>query len=296
MRRSAVLLAAGAVAALLLSGTAVLAGYAGAPPAAQTTVRTITPTTPDSPESTASTPSSSLSIAPAEAPAGTLKTTGASSTIAVNAPTAPDSPEITASTSGSNLSTAPAEAPAGTVKTTGAPSAVAVTSSAAARDEEQPKDSGGSGSAQGQAYTWEDGDRTLTVVLQTDLTVQRDADGSAGDIVMPEAGGGSIVRQEGNQAKSDDKPVFRSESGALMTLPGGILLVLNAEWSETETNAFFSGKRIKLDRVSELSYITNGFFVETEPGFPSLNLANKLAAQDGVEVSSPNWWTEITTR
>ena len=29
-------------------------------------------------------------------------------------------------------------------------------------------------------------------------------------------------------------------------------------------------------------------------GFPSLNVANTLAAQDGVLISSPNWWREHT--
>ncbi len=151
---------------------------------------------------------------------------------------------------------------------------------------------------QGQTYTWEDGDRTLTARLQTDLVVQKSADGSSDDIVAANAGGGSIVKNEDGYDKSDpdSQPVFRSESGALMTLPGGVLLALNPDWTKEETDAFFSGNSISLDRVSELSYITNGFFVETEPGFPSLDLANALATQEGVELSSPNWWTEVTTK
>ena len=42
-----------------------------------------------------------------------------------------------------------------------------------------------------------------------------------------------------------------------------------------------------MDRVSELDYVASGFFVETEPGFPSLDLANAQAAQDGVENLQP---------
>ena len=151
---------------------------------------------------------------------------------------------------------------------------------------------------QGRAYTWEDGDRTMTVRLQTDLVVQKGADGSSVEIVAADAEGGSIVRSADGNEKSDKgtQPVFRSESGALMTLPGGVLLVLDPDWGQEETDAFFSGSDVSLDRVSELGYITNGFFVETEPGFPSLSLANVLAAQEGVEVSSPNWWTETSTK
>ena len=132
----------------------------------------------------------------------------------------------------------------------------------------------------------------MTVRLQVDLVVQKSAD----DIIAANAGGGSIVKKQDKHTKSDTQPVFRSESGALMTLPGGVLLALDPEWSRSDTDAFFSDNGIEPDRVSELGFVANGFFVETEPGFPSLNLANALAAQDGVEVSSPNWWTETTTK
>ena len=142
-----------------------------------------------------------------------------------------------------------------------------------------------------EVYTWQDGDRTMRVRLQPDLTVRDEGAVAAGDEIVAMTTEGGIVR---NDERSDaGAPVFRSESGALMTLPGGVLLVLDAGWSRTETNAFFAWNAIRPGRVSELGYIPNGFFVETEPGFPSLELANTLAGQEGVVVSSPNWWTEI---
>ena len=95
-----------------------------------------------------------------------------------------------------------------------------------------------------------------------------------------------------DKAASAGLPVFRSQSGSLMTLPGGVLLALDETWSEAETDAFFENNGIDRDRVSELDYVANGFFVETEPGFPSLDLANALAEQDGVWVASPNWWRD----
>ena len=152
----------------------------------------------------------------------------------------------------------------------------------------------GSGGGTGQTeYTWEDGDRTSTVILQSDLVI--DEETSIKD-AMADAPGGAIVKSAG--AKSEDKglPVFKSQSGALMTLPGGVLLVLDSDWSQAEVNTFFSNNSIKLSKVEALDFIDNGYFIETEPGFPALDLANALAAEEGVIVSSPNWWTEVTVK
>ena len=81
-----------------------------------------------------------------------------------------------------------------------------------------------------------------------------------------------------------------------MTLPGGVLLALDPEWEQSQVENFFSNNGISLEQVSELGFMQNGFLVETEAGFPSLELANSLASQDGVEVSSPNWWNEVKSR
>ena len=163
-------------------------------------------------------------------------------------------------------------------------------------DSTQKGGPGASGPVQGDPHTWQDGDRAMTVKLQTDLVVEKDSGGLPRDVVPASEGGTNVVRSADGQSKSDTLPVFRSESGALMTLPGGVLLVLSSEWSQAETNAFFSDNGIKIGRVSELDYVANGFFVETGPGFPSLDLANALAVQDGVEISSPNWGREVTPK
>ena len=152
---------------------------------------------------------------------------------------------------------------------------------------------GSGGDTEQTKYTWQDGDRTLTVVLQSDLFINEDA--STKD-AMADAPGGAIVKSAGAKSEGKGLPVFKSQSGALMTLPGGILLVLDPDWSQAEVNAFFSSNSIKLNRVEALDYIDNGYFIETEPGFPSLDLANSVATQEGVMVSSPNWWTEVTVK
>ena len=58
------------------------------------------------------------------------------------------------------------------------------------------------------------------------------------------------------------------------------------------SDAFFSRNGIKRSRVTELTFTKNAYFVETPPGLPSLHLANSLAEQKGVEISSPNWMNE----
>ena len=81
-----------------------------------------------------------------------------------------------------------------------------------------------------------------------------------------------------------------------MTLPGGVLLALDPDWDETQVEDFFSNNGISADKYSEMDFIENGFVIETESGFPSLDLANNLAGQGGVLISSPNWSREVETK
>ena len=149
------------------------------------------------------------------------------------------------------------------------------------------------GSSPGTVYTYQDGDRTLKVVLQPPQTAQETvADAASEDGLSKNGELDSITRKQ--SGPGDGQPVFRSESGGeLMTLPGGVMLALDPEWDQAAVEKFFSRNGISLDRTSELDFLDNGFFVETEPGFPSLELANALADQDGVILSSPNWAREV---
>ena len=148
---------------------------------------------------------------------------------------------------------------------------------------------------QGQVYSWQDGDRTLNVVLQNDLAVQETVDIKSDDVVVVAGGDTSIVERRPGHGSVE--PVFRDESGGgLMTLPGGVLIALDPQWDQEQVDEFFERNGIDADRVSELDFIQNGYVVETEPGFPSLELANALAGQDGVTISSPNWWREVQAK
>jgi hypothetical protein len=149
------------------------------------------------------------------------------------------------------------------------------------------------GASPGTVYTYQDGDRTLRVVLEPPKQSQETvAEAASEDGVVKKGELASITRKQ--SGPGDGQPVFRSESGGgLMTLPGGIILGLDPEWDRDTVEKFFSQNGIALERASELDFVDNGFFVETEPGFPSLELANTLADQDGVILSSPNWSREV---
>ena len=153
--------------------------------------------------------------------------------------------------------------------------------------------SGLEGDSPGTVYTWQDGDRTLRVVLEPRQAVHETVADTTEDGEV-EKGASDNVVPERSVPGGDGQPVFRSESGGeLMTLPGGIILALDPEWDQHTVEGFLSRNGIALDRTSELDFLPNGFFVETEPGFPSLELANTLADQDGVILSSPNWSREV---
>ena len=152
-------------------------------------------------------------------------------------------------------------------------------------DDTPLKDSGQTGVepvSSANTYTWQDGKYTRTITHQADLTVTASADG--GSEIGPRQAGG---------AQSDSQPVFQSDTGETMTLPGGVLLVLDAEWDQARIDRFFKDNHMDRSLVQERTFTTNAYFIETEPGFPSLNLANELAGQDGVVLSSPNWQTEV---
>ena len=155
---------------------------------------------------------------------------------------------------------------------------------------------GAAASARGQEYTWHDGDHVQSVYLETTLVIQPSTENTDDDIVARDDGEASIVQAQPRHDEADTDPVFRSQAGDLMTLPGGVLLALDPEWDQARVDRFFSDNRIDRSLVQERDFATNAFFVETDPGFPSLNLANELAEQEGVLISSPNWRTEVSLR
>ena len=72
---------------------------------------------------------------------------------------------------------------------------------------------------EGQVYTWKDGGRSSRAFLQADLVVSREGAVSAVGTPVARTPQGRIVRVA-SASEVEGQPVFRSSSGALMTLPG----------------------------------------------------------------------------
>lgn len=158
------------------------------------------------------------------------------------------------------------------------------------------KDAGAADDEQGTVFVWRDGKSRRRVVLQTDLVLQKAANRMPGDVVIASVGDDSIVRREDRHGE-DAGPVFRSATGGqLMALPGGVLLLLTPAWDEAQVTSFFEQNSIDVDRASSLGAIPNSFQIDTESGFPSLYLANRLAELEGVVIASPNWWREAEAK
>ena len=150
-----------------------------------------------------------------------------------------------------------------------------------------------------------DGDRRLSVTLRRDLVlIGSDVNLEGDSNVLASVGDSSfIVRlppedDDPNAVSSAHRaayraagaqPVFLSESGTLMVLPGGVVVLFDEAWTRAQATRFFAAEGVPQARVTELA-LRNAYLVETDPGLPSLHLANRLAQRPGVDVASPNWW------
>ena len=82
------------------------------------------------------------------------------------------------------------------------------------------------------------------MTLQTDLVIEeRTAEALTLTDVLATAPSGSVFRSVNSGERSTGLPVFTSSSGDLMTLPGGVLLLLDQDWPEARVKRFFAGQR-----------------------------------------------------
>ena len=143
-------------------------------------------------------------------------------------------------------------------------------------------------SAQGAEYTWQDGPTTRRMLLQMDLVAQPTSENRADDVVAADQGELSIVRKQERHEQGAGDPVFRTESGHLVTFPGGVLVMLDGEWDAARVRSFFAGQGIDMSRVEGQTFGPNAFLVSTASGFAAIELANDLAAEEGVVYAIPD--------
>lgn len=92
--------------------------------------------------------------------------------------------------------------------------------------------------------------------------------------------------------QSEGKPVFRDGTGELMYLPGGVTVRLVSSANED----VFLSKGIDVSRIRVLSTRRNWYLIQTEPGFPSLELANELVDLPSVIESIPMWGRNVVPK
>ena len=174
--------------------------------------------------------------------------------------------------------------------------------------------------------TWYDGKKQRTLWIAKDMVAEFPADqqfrqrsdlSRSGDNRLLREGprlrlwkvtenGGSenaseiVSRGRSTSLSEHYSPVFRSAAGggALKALPGGVIVVLNSELSQDVVDQWLATEELVVEKT--LSLAKYAYFIQTEPGLASLELANRLmeaeANQGIVESASPNWWRDRTTR
>lgn len=111
-----------------------------------------------------------------------------------------------------------------------------------------------------------------------------------------------VTLQHANQpltraASSQVTPVYRegnSPAGRLMTLPGGVLVKLNPEWTDTQARAWATNKGLSVSQ--RLNITGNWYLLASTPGNAALELANQLHASGEVLSATPNWWKQTKPR
>ena len=265
------LLAAGVLVSLACSGSGARVGDRGSPPGAP-------PAT-----STVAAPGAALTPSPAPPRADASATAGPAPAGRASGPERPAAP----------LRGPEASRPESRTGKPGTAPADGAGSPGASRESGAP---GASGASAGDEYTWHDGDRVRRVTLESGLVAQPTSRNAADDVVTRDYGETSIVARRERHATGDAQPVFRSSGGELMTLPGGVLLVLDDDWDQARVDRFFADNGVAAGNAERRDWAVNAFFIPTAPGLPSLTLANRLAVLEGVEISSPNWQTDVSLR
>jgi len=141
----------------------------------------------------------------------------------------------------------------------------------------------GAGASAQQRY-WYDGDQRRPLWSDAEVVADFSAPGAQKTRVLKPA---AIAKREA----AGRSPVFRDSrdgSGAARALPGGVIVRFHASTSDAQRRALLA--RYGLEPARELGDGSGLWLVGSEPGLPSLDLANRLYESGDFAAAAPNWW------
>ena len=142
------------------------------------------------------------------------------------------------------------------------------------------------GGEAGEVYVWYDGEEERRVRV-----VPNQTEDPVGDLPRGtnDAGGSAATFDAPGRAA----PAFIDEStDETLTWDGGILILLDPEWTNADTTSFFAAQGFTPDQIEPLP-LHNAFVIATTATPDSLMLSAQLAQLDGVLSASPDWSDEF---
>lgn len=96
------------------------------------------------------------------------------------------------------------------------------------------------------------------------------------------------------QTTTQRVPVFRDQArGAIRVAAGNVILQLPESWSAEQKSLWLNEQELTL--ISEIPEL-NLLVIASEPGYPGIELANRLAELPEVISASPDWWQPVSRR
>ena len=143
-----------------------------------------------------------------------------------------------------------------------------------------------------QEVYYRDGSRTIKLTAATDLVLDQ-----KNNRLIPVTSRSDAPQSRFKPQPSHDLkiPVFTTDSGERVAPVGGIILVLDESWTSLDVDVFLERHDL-VDDATLLEWLPGGYSVRTEPGMPAIELANRLARHEGVVLSTPNFWREVSER
>ncbi len=140
------------------------------------------------------------------------------------------------------------------------------------------------------AHYWYDGDRRRELLVDDRLRIDF-AEGKAVVTEKPARADKALGSTPPADAPADS-PVFRdADSPAVKrALPGGVILTTRGPTDAASLDRLLADQGLAVAR--QLDANGTRWLVETPPGIPGLEIANRLHESGDFAAAAPNWWRE----